>query len=325
MKIGITGASGHIGAALTRVLLEKNYDIRVLEHNDRRGFAGLPVEAVKGALSDKESLSRFCAGMDIVYHLAAKISIGINSYEFLREVNFEGTKNLVAACKKSGVKRLIYFSSIHALKHEPLDVPVDENRSLIQDGHSGYERTKALADEWVRSQGANGMEVIVLNPTAVIGPYDYKPSLIGQTIIKMYQGKLPLLVPGGYNWVDVRDVARAAATVAEKGENGQRYILAGEWQTLEGIAQIISEVAGKKVRKIVIPMFVARFGLPFIYIRSKLTGRRPLYTGQSLEIISQANKNIINEKAKRELGFNARPLKESINDTIEWFKENKYL
>jgi len=325
MKIGVTGASGHIGAALTRVLIEKNYNIRVLEHNDRRGFEGLYVEAVKGSLSDKDSLNRFCAGMDIVFHLAAKISIGINSYELLRKVNFEGTKNLVDACKKSGVKRFIYFSSIHALKHAPLNVPVDENRPLLKDGRSGYERTKALADEWVRSRGANGMEVIVLNPTAIVGPYDYKPSLMGQMIIKIYRGKLPLLVPGGYNWVDVRDVALAAANVIEKGRNGERYILSGEWQTLEGIAQIISEITGKEIKKIMIPMFIARFGVPFIYTWSKLTGRRPLYTGQALEIISHANKNILSKKAERDLDFKARPLNASIKDTIEWFKNNDYI
>ncbi len=325
MRIGVTGASGHIGAALTRELLNKNYNVCVLEHKDKRGFEGLEVGVVKGSINDRESLHRFCSGLDVVFHLAAKISIGINSYEFLREVNFEGTKNLVEACKKGGVKRFVYFSSIHALQQAPLEVPVDEHRPLLKDGGSGYERTKALADEWVMKQGTNGMEVIVLNPTAIIGPYDYKPSLMGRMIIKMYQGKLPLLVPGGYNWVDVRDVARAAANVVKKGKNGQRYILSGEWQTLEGIARIISRVSGKEIKKIVIPIFIARSGLPFIYAWSKLTGHQPLYTSQSLDIIIHANKNILNDKARKELGFKTRPLKETIKDTLEWFKENNYI
>ncbi len=325
MKIAVTGASGHIGSNLIRILLERNYDVRVLEHDDSRGFAGLNVEVINGSLNDRESLKRLCVGADVVFHLAAKISIGLNSYDSLHKVNCEGTKILVEECKNAGIKRFIYFSSIHALRHTPLNIPLDELRPLQTDALSPYEKTKALAEEWVLEQVEDNFEIIVLNPTAGIGPNDYKPSLMGQMLIKLYLGKLPVLVPGGYNWVDVRDIAAAAANAVTKGRSGERYILSGEWQTLKGIAGIINRVCERKIFNIVIPTGVAKFALPFITLWSKGTGKRPLYTAQSLEIINNVNKNILNDKARKELDFAPRPLDETIKETMLWFKDNNYI
>jgi dihydroflavonol-4-reductase len=325
MKIGVTGASGHIGSNLNKILIARGYDVRVLQHNDRRGFEGLDVEIVKGSLNDTNSLKQFCKDIDVVFHLAAKISIGLNSYELLHEVNCQGTKNLVNECKRAGVKRLIYFSSIHALKHEPVDEAMDENRPLQKEAINPYEKTKALAEEWVLEQAAGDFEIIVLNPTAGIGPNDYRPSLMGQMLIKLYKGKLPVLVPGGYNWVDVRDVATAAANAIEKGRSGERYILSGEWQILKGIADIMSKVCERKIFNIVVPTQIAKFALPFITLWSKVTGNRPLYTKQSLQIINNVNKNVLSDKSRKELDFTSRPLSESIQDTILWFKENNYI
>lgn len=324
MKIGITGASGHIGANLTRLLLEKKYSVRILEHTDSRAVEGLEVETIKGCLDDQKSLDIFCQGLDVVFHLAARISIGTNSFEKLHKVNVEGTQNLVFSCKKAGVKRIIYFSSIHALEHHPLNQPMDESRSLVKDSPQAYERTKSMGEAWILAQKTEQFDVIVLNPTAVVGPLDHKPSLMGELLLRMYNGKIPGLIPGGYNWVDVRDVVEAASNALVKGKSGEHYILSGKWYSLKEYAETLQEVSGKKIRKVVLPFWLARIGVPFIQIWSSVTKQQPLYTHESLDIVSQGNKNILNEKARKELGFNPRPLSESLKDAFNWFKENDY-
>lgn len=324
MNIGVTGASGHIGANLTRILLEKKYSVRVLEHTDNRAIEGLEVEVVKGSLDDKKSLEDFCQDMDVVFHLAARISIGSNSFETLFKVNVEGTKNIVSACKRAGVKRVIYFSSIHALEHHPLDKPLDESRPLVNNSPQAYERTKSLSEAWVMGQKTDQFEVIVLNPSAIVGPIDYKPSMVGELILKMYKGKIPGLIPGGYNWVDVRDVAEAASNAITRGTSGEHYILSGNWCNLKEFAEILQEVSGKKIKKVVLPFWLARLGLPFIQVWSAITKQQPLYTKESLDIVIAGNKNILNGKARKELGFNPRPLADSIKDSFIWFKENNY-
>jgi len=324
-KIGITGANGHVGANLVRRLLKEEYEIRVMQYHDHEAFDGLPVEVVKGDLNNVASLEAFCKQLDVVIHLAAKISIGSNSYERLTHVNIEGTKNLVAEAKKSGVKRFIHFSSIHSLSHHPLDVEMDESRSLSTASPIAYEKTKSIADEWVMKQHADNFDVIVINPTAIVGPYDYKPSLIGSLIIQLYKGIMPALIPGGYDFVDVRDVCDAVCNAVYQGRGGERYILSGTWKSLSDFAKLLGAVTDKKIEKVIMPLWVARIGLPFIYMHSKLTGQQPLYTSQSLTILQEGNKNICHDKAKKELGFVARPLAESLKDTFNWLKENNYL
>ena len=325
MIIGITGASGHIGSNLTRILLGQGHEVRILDYKDSKGTQDLDVQRVKGDITDPESLDRLCMGTDVVFHLAAYITIGNDSYEQVYKVNVEGTRNLVAACQKAGVKRLIYFSTIHVLDPQPLDKPIDETRPLITDSPQAYERTKAEIEKWILTRHSEQFEIIILNPTAIIGPLDYKPSLMGQMLLKLYQGKLPFLVPGGYNWVDVRDVALASANAVTKGRSGESYILSGEWHSLKEIAVVMQRETGKKIRTVGLPYWLAYTGVPFIRIWSALTGQRPLYTKDSLDIIRNANKNILNDKARKELDYHPRPFSETIRDTITWFKENNYI
>jgi dihydroflavonol-4-reductase len=325
MKIGVTGASGHIGANLTRLLLERKYSVRVLEYNDSRAIEGLDVERLKGSLNDQKSLETFCQDLDVVFHLAARISIGANSFDTLYKVNVEGTMNFVRACKNAGVKKIIYFSSIHALDHHPLDQPLDESRPLVSNSPQAYERTKSMSESWILEQKTDHFEVVALNPTAVVGPIDHKPSLMGELLLRMYQGKIPGLIPGGYNWVDVRDVAEAAVNAINKGKSGEHYILSGKWYSLKEYAETLQVVTGKRIIKVVLPFWLARIGVPFIKIGSLITKQQPLYTNESLDIIREGNKNILNNRARKELGFNPRPLSDSLKDSFRWFKENNYL
>lgn len=321
IKIGITGASGHVGANLLRMLLQQDYQVRVLQHNDHEALDGLSPEICKGSLDDPNSLTAFCDGLDVVVHLAARISIGTNSFDNLYPINVEGTKNLVYAAENAGVKKFIHFSSIHALEHEPLDQAMDERRPFIQHAKMPYERTKALAEEWICTRQSSTFDVIRLHPTAILGPYDFKPSFVGQFIIRLYNGTLPGLVRGGYDWVDVRDVCEATCNAIKKGKGGERYILSGAWLSVVGFARLFEQVTNKKVSHLVIPLWLARVGVPFIQFYSRLRGMDPLYTSQSLTILQNGNRHISSDKARKELGFNSRPLAQSIEDTVKWFKE----
>jgi dihydroflavonol-4-reductase len=325
MKIAVTGANGHVGANLVRFLLEQGHSIRVLVHRNSRALQGLAVEVVKGSLSDTVVLEKLCRDREVVFHAAAQIAIGSENETDVFHTNVTGTKNVLRAAEKSGVKRFIHFSSIHALQQQPLDKPVDENRPLNLDSPWAYEKSKALAEKWVLERNAPDFQVIVLNPTAIIGPYDFGPSYLGQVMLKIYQGRLPGLVPGGYNWVDVRDVAQAAVNALEKGVAGERYLLAGHWHSLKTLAEIICNFRNKKCRLPVFPFWMARAGVPFLTVLARLRKQMPLYTQSSLTVLQLANRQIDNGKAVRELGFRVRPLRESVADTVEWFKKHQYL
>lgn len=325
MRIGITGASGHIGANLIPAICEAGHQIRVLQFNSDNGFTNYPLEIVKGNILDAKSLIPFCEGLDVVFHLAALISIGDYPFSVLYETNVNGTKNLVNACRLAKVKKVIHFSSIHALKHSPFDQPMDETRALALDSPIDYEKTKAIAEKWVLEQQSEGFDVVVINPTAVLGPNDFAPSYLGQFIIRLLGNKLPGLIPGGYDWVDVRDIAQASVASIEKGRGGERYILAGEWKSVVEIASRLSRLSGRQLRKFVFPVWMARLGLPFLHLRAKVLHRHPLYTSESLYILQAGNPLIKSDKAQKELGFKPRPLDETLLDSINWYTEKKYL
>jgi len=325
MKIAVTGANGHVGACLIRLLLKENHEVRTLVHTGSRALQGLNVETVNGDLADSDALKRLCRDREVVFHLAAKIAIGSERYDEVYKVNVDGTKNLAAVAREAGVKRFIHFSSIHALQQFPQDKPLDETRPPALHSKMVYEKTKALAEKWILEQNSIDFQVVVLNPTAIIGPYDFKPSYLGQVIQMIYKGTLPGLVPAGYNWVDVRDVAQAAVMAMEKGEPGERYLLSGEWQSLKTLAGMVCAHRNKKYRLPVFPFWLARFGVPFMALYAQWKNREPLYTKTSLAILQSANRHILNDKARKVLDFSPRPLEESVADTLEWFKKHQYL
>ncbi|NOX85167.1 MAG: NAD-dependent epimerase/dehydratase family protein [Chlorobi bacterium] len=325
MKVAVTGANGHVGACLVRLLLKEGHEVRVLVHTGSRALYGLNVEIVNGSLDDAAALESFCSGREVIFHLAAKISIGRESYDEVYKVNMDGTKNLAAAARKAGVKRFIHFSSIHALQQFPQDKPLDETRPLALYSKMVYEKTKAFAEKWMLEQNSPGFQVVVLNPTAIVGPYDFKPSYLGQVIQMIYKGTLPGLVHAGYNWVDVRDVTQAAVNAMEKGEPGEHYLLSGKWQSLKTLAGLVCAHRNKKCRLPIFPFWLARMGVPFMALYAQWKDKEPLYTKTSLAILQSANQQILNDKARRVLGFSPRPLEESVADTLEWFKKHQYL
>jgi dihydroflavonol-4-reductase len=319
MKIAITGANGHVGANLCRSLLAEGHQLKVLVHHNDNSLKGLDLEIIQGSLSDLNSLRNLCRGTEIVFHLAAMISIDGQKNKLL-EVNVEGTKNLIHVIQENGVRRLIHFSSIHALSHFPLDQPMDETRPLVMEGPTWYEITKSRAEKIVLDATKNGLDAVVINPTAVVGPYDFKPSLVGTVLIRLYNRSLPALVPGGYNWVDVRDIVRGVISAMYKGRKGERYILGGKWVSVLDLATILEKVTGKSVIKFMIPTQVAKIGVPFIKTYAKITRQEPLYTYESLRTLRDVNKMISFKKAASELGYSSRDFEVTIRDSVEWFK-----
>jgi dihydroflavonol-4-reductase len=322
MNIAVTGANGHVGINLCLALQAKGHFVRALSHNNDFGLKHIKVESFKGDLLNKDSLQSFLVDIDVVVHLAAKISIQGDPDGSVKKINIEGTRNILDISRQCGIKRFIHFSSIHALKQEPLNEVLDELRPIVDSGAFAYDRSKAEGEKMVLAAAGNGFDTIVLCPTAIIGPVDYEPSLIGKAMLELYNHQVPALVPGGYNWVDVRDVVNGCIAAIEKGRSGEKYLLSGQWRSLEDVSSIITKSTGMKTTSVIMPFWVAHLGLPFITGYSKITGRKPLYTKESLQIIKNGNRLISNTKARDELGFNPRSLEDTIKDLFIWFREN---
>ena len=321
MIAAVTGASGHIGNNLCRELLKQGYKVKALVREDLRALQGLDIEFIKAEVSDKKSLRELVKNSDVVFHLAAVISINGSEKDYIHKINVGGTRNVVEICLEQKKIRFIHFSSIHALNQYPLNKPFTEKNPLVGNESYIYDKTKAEAERIVLSAVNKGLDAVILNPTSVIGINDFKPSLLGQAVIKIAKGKLPALIPGGFDWVDVRDVVKGAISAFKTGKTGERYLLSGNWKSFECLAKEINKHTGRK-NPIKISSFIAKIGLPFIYMYSKLTGEIPLYTNESLHILKYSNKDISSQKAENELGYTARPFSETIKDTLEGFKQN---
>ncbi|MGC1391448.1 MAG: NAD-dependent epimerase/dehydratase family protein [Bacteroidales bacterium] len=324
MKVAVTGASGHIGNCLVRQLKEQGAEIKVLVQNFSNYLNEMDVEVIQGNLLEPESLLDLCEGVDVVFHLAAQIAIDNRSSAQVYETNVNGTKNIIKAANQAGCKKFIHFSSIHAFQIGAPDQMLDESRTLVESSKTTYEFTKAEGEREVMKAVKEGLNAVIINPTAVIGPFDYKGSLLGQALRKIYQNKLPFMVTGGYNWVDVRDVVSASIQAIESGRNGERYILSGVYCSLRELSEMISTLSGCKI-PFIVPVTLARLACPFFKTYSLITKRDPLYTYQSLDILVNSPSYISNDKARRELGFKPRPLEQTLSDTFTWYKENNFI
>jgi dihydroflavonol-4-reductase len=324
MKISITGASGHIGNNLCRQLIGQGHQVKALIHQSDRSLSGLDVEKIRGDILDVQAVDELIGGADYVYHTAAVISIGAGSKEHIFQTNVDGTRLVIAACQKHKIKRLIHFSSIHALKSGSPDALLDESAPLAGQESYFYNQSKARTEALLLDACRQGLNVLILNPSSVVGPDDFAPSLAGQMIIELANGKLPFLIRGGYHWVDVRDVVQAAVNAMSLGQNGHRYLLTSQWMSLLTIAEIIGRQANRRT-PVIVPGFLARAGLPFVHLFSRLSGTRALYTSESLDIVSHSPRQVSNQKAVAELQFNPRPVAESFTDALHWFDEQGYL
>ena len=320
----VTGAAGHIGNVLVRHLLEDGNKVRalILPGEDTRALDGLNIELIQGNVLDPASLQRAMQGVDFVYHLAGIISIMPGRDELMRSVNIQGTKNILEAARQNRVKRVLYTSSIHALKRNCEGV-IDEHVPFDPHNPAGeYDRTKAEASVAVLEAVRNGLDAVIVCPTGVIGPYDYRRSEMGELLREWMQKKMHILIEGAYDFVDVRDVARGMILAVQKGRRGEVYILSGEQIKLNRMKQLVQKAMGFASATINIPLWLARLAAQISPLYYRLTRQTPKFTAYSLETVC-SNSVISNAKAKRELGFQARPLFKTIADTIQWWRETK--
>jgi dihydroflavonol-4-reductase len=322
----VTGATGHIGNVLVRQLLGTGEKVRamVMPGESTLPLEGLAVETVTADVLDPASLRTAFTGVDKVFHLAGIISIMPGDNPIVRKVNVEGTLNAIRAAYESGVKRFVYTSSIHAIRRAEAGV-IDESLPYDADNPYGaYDRSKAEATLEVQKAAQAGLDAVIVCPTGVIGPYDYRLSEMGKVILDAATARPSLYVDGAYDFVDVRDVAQGMILAAEKGKTGASYILSGARISVRYLLETIRELTGMGFVQMKIPFHLAELAAKFTPFYYRLARAKPRFTPYSLEVL-QSNSHISHEKATRELGYHPRSLYESLADTIRWFLENRHL
>jgi dihydroflavonol-4-reductase len=321
----VTGATGHIGNVLVRLLNVRGERVRamIMPGDDPSPLNGLDVEVIEADVLDYQSLLAAFADIEIVFHLAGIISILPGKDHMVQAVNVSGTRNVIQAARSSGVRRLVYTSSIHALKRVPEGILIDESVPFdVEHAISSYDSSKAGASLSVLNAVQDGMDAVIVCPTGVIGPYDFRLSEMGQLILDCVDQKPMVYVDGAYDFVDVRDVAQGLILAGEKGRCGESYILSGERIEVPDIIKIVQEVLGTRLFSLKIPFSLARLTANFTPLYYRLRHTKPRFTSYSLATLT-ANSNISHSKAHLELGFNPRPLRESLSDTVKWFMKTK--
>jgi dihydroflavonol-4-reductase len=317
--IVVTGAAGHVGANLVRALLARRLSVRALVHRDQMALEGLGVEIVAGDVRDLDSLWPAFAGAELVYHAAGHISISTDEWPNLEAINIHGTRNVVEACLRCGVRRLVHFNSIETLLGESNGRPVDESCPVaVSRRQTPYARSKAAGEWEVRRGIERGLDAVILYPSAIIGPLDYRRGFPNKGLLAIANGRLWALIDGGFDWVDVRDVVDGALQAAARAPAAARYVLSGHWASLRDLAELVSGINGVDIPRLILPMWMARIGAPFAVALNHLAGKRPLYTPASLKPLG-GNHRISHARAARDLNYQPRPLIETVAETLQWF------
>jgi dihydroflavonol-4-reductase len=319
MRAVITGATGHVGINLVHALLDAGHDVRALVHERSDALRGVGAVTMRSDMARPALLTEAFRDRDVVFHVAGRISITRRDAAAVEAVNVVGTRNVIAACITAGVRRLVSFSSIEAIEHRPLETPVDEGRPPVDPAWgSPYAVSKARAEQEVLAANGPRLETVVLNPTAIIGPRDFRPSLLGRAVVLFARGRIPALVDGGFDWVDVRDVAAAAVAAAARGAPGSRYIIGGRWASMGELAALVCGAAGRRPPRLVVPLGLARAWAPISTSAALAAGREPLFTPTTLRVLG-GNRSVSHARAARDLGYAPRDLAVTIRDTLDWF------
>lgn len=319
MKIGITGASGHVGANLCRALLQKGYQLRISIHTNSKSIETLVVEKIPIDITKYNQVENFVSGCDIIIHLAAKISIDCDPKNIVSAINLQGTKNVIKACEKFRVKKLIHFSSIHAFNPYPLMETLDESRAYISEKATPYDLSKVMAEKEILQARERGLHAVIIAPTSIFGPHDYYPSLLGKAMLDMYHRRIPALTPGGYDFVFVEDLVKGVIAVIENDCNAEKYIFSGNYITIKNVAKTIAQVCNKKLFYRIIPFELIQIALPVIQMQSYLTNKPALFTKESMNTLRKSPQKISSALAQKELGYTITSYPEAIAKTFDWY------
>ncbi len=327
-KILVTGASGFVGSAVARKLIEAGFSVRALVRSasPRAHLAGLDLEFVEGDLRDRKSLSRAMAGTRYLFHVAADYRLWARDPREIYASNTEGTRNLMEEALAAGVERIIYTSSVATLGLRTNGTAADESVPLREEqGIGAYKRSKIGAERLVEAMVAErGLPAVIVNPSTPIGPYDVKPTPTGRIIVEAARGRIPAFIDTGLNLVHVDDVASGHLAALHKGKVGERYILGGQDVLFSQMLVDIAGLVGRRAARIRLPW---RALIPVAYIAetmANLTGREPFATMDGVRM-AKYRMFFESRKAEQELNYSSRPYTEAINDAIRWFSDAGYL
>ena len=319
--IVITGATGHLGAALCRMMLKQGFRLRGLHKNPHKADAlqGLDMEVRQGDITDREFMRESLKDAEVVIHLAAKISITGDNDGSVAKTNIQGPRILAELCWELGIKKMLHISSVHMFDLYNIAARVNEDSPLAPDHAFAYDLSKRKGYQAVRAVIDKGLDASVLCPVGLLGPYDYVPSLMGKFFINFYKGKIPALVRGGFFWADTRDTAQAIINALTRGRRGEVYLLGGHYASVKEVARLAAQVMNKKSRLPILPYHLALLGLPFLAGYSKISGSPPLYTYESIKVLHDSPSSMDYSKAQKELDYRLRPLADTIKDSYEWY------
>jgi dihydroflavonol-4-reductase len=334
MKCFVTGASGFIGANLVHELTARGHEVKALlrPQSDRRGLAGADFESLGGEIGDRALLVSSLKGCDWCFHVAASYHLWLRDYGSMYAANVEGTRNVLEAAVAAGCSRIVYTSTVGCIGLPKIAadgriVPTDEDTPVSEAQMANhYKRSKWQAEVVARQFAAKGAPVVIVNPSAPVGPRDVKPTPTGQVLVDFLNRKMPAYLDTGLNWVHVRDVAVGHILAAEKGRTGERYILGnreGNWTMKETFA-VLQEITGLPAPRMQVPYWVALTAAHLEEGISRFTGKPPK---APLAGVRMARYKMFFNPAKaiRELGLPQTPPRQALADAVEWFRENGYV
>ena len=320
----VTGAKGHLGSTIIRLLCRQGCQVRglILPTETAEDAEGL--RYYRGDVREVDSLRPLFAHTEdqelYVIHTAGIVDIGGEPSPLLYDVNVGGTRNILALCREYGAARLVHVSSVHAIPELDHIHVLSEVDAFSPDLVTGaYAKTKAEATQAVLAAAKDGLDAVVVHPSGILGPFDQSGNHLVQLITDYLRGWLPACVRGGYDLVDVRDVARGCLLAAEKGRRGQCYILSNRHYEIRDVLQMVRRLTG--VRPVpTLPMWMAQAAAPMLQWYAKCRKKRPLYTAYSLYTL-RSNDQFSHDKATSELGYRPRELFETIRDTVAWYQK----
>ena len=323
----VTGGTGFVGTNVVRELLAQGRAVRVLARpgSDRRAIAGLGVEIVEGDLLDPASLRRAVKGVNSVFHVAADYRLWARHPEELHRVNVGGTRAVLEAAGEAGVSRVVYTSTVGALGIPGDGTPGTEATPVsLRDMVGPYKASKFLAEQVALGFAHQGLPVVVVNPSAPVGPWDVKPTPTGRMVVDFLEGKMVATLDTGLNLVHVRDVARGHLLAAERGKIGEKYILGNRNLSLAEIGALLSEIAGIRPPRVRIPYWVAWSAALSMEAVARVTGAPPRVP---LTAVRMAKKRMYFSPAKavRELGLPQTDVRDALRDAAEWFRAHGYV
>ena len=293
--------------------------MRAINRTHGPALDGLDVEFVAVDVLDEQALRRAFDGVDVVYHLAALISVAGDPGGHVRATNVDGVRNVANAALDAGVRRLVHCSSIHAFDLDLPGVVTEDSPRARSERLPPYDRSKAEGEIELQRVVERGLDAVITNLTGVLGPCDFGPSRMGAVLLALARRRLPALVEGAFDWVDVRDACTGMIAAESKGRTGENYLLAGHHVSIVEVGALAQAVTGVRAPRLVAPMWLAQATAPAGLWWSRLRHSEPLFTPESLHALRK-DPVVSTAKAARELGYETRPLRDTIADTYAWFR-----